>query len=571
MAEANFNLGDSPVYLDEMEPHGNDDNLRGLDAANVGKSINDFLEENSNGETKKNTTKAVNLFNDVMKQYHNQCGSEFTALIELEHEKLPSELARFFMVLKKKDGKLYNASSLQTYYQSLARFLSSEKYHCPLDIKKDVRFKKVREVLKLRCTTSAMSGARPGVNSSSAVSSESVQAAYSKGTMGRGNPRALITTVHSLCMTGFGCRANKETYSILNSDIVHGPIGTSGFPEYLELSERVTKTRRGGVNDVRDVNGRIYLDQENESICPVRTILYFQEKKTEKQLHPDFPFFLTAKQAAEKFPEKERYWYSDQRMGINTISQLFKNAFIKAGVDTGSDRITGTSCRKTLVQAGAESLVPGAFLSKMMGQKNIDSKLEYLRNGESTHKAASLAIQRTITGAPNMSSFGEVYNELKNGTVEGSESTSNGDHGQLKSPSIMNSKVDVPHMAGPSINSRENSEQMSIGQPYFWNHGYQAPMAGSFYNPQFYQPIFTPPQVPYYLPVNGYMPQWNNPGYPQHQQFMHGYGSYQQFQGGVSWAGQVSGVPQQWGMHMHNVAVSQAVQMHPVHQPNQYY
>ena len=90
MAEANFNLGYSPVYLDEMEPHGNDDNLRGLDAANV--SINDFLEENSNGERKKNTTKAVNLFNDVMKQYHSKCGSEFTALIELEYEKLPSEL-----------------------------------------------------------------------------------------------------------------------------------------------------------------------------------------------------------------------------------------------------------------------------------------------------------------------------------------------------------------------------------------------------------------------------------------------------------------------------------------------
>ena len=168
-----------------------------------------------------------------------------------------------------------------------------------------------------------------------------------------------------------------------------------------------------------------------------------------------------------------------------------------------------------------------------------------------------------------MSSFGEVYNELKSGPVAGSESTSNGDHGQFKSPSIMNSEVDVPHMPGPSTNSRENSEQMSISQPYFWNQGYQAPMTGSFYNPQFYQPIFTPPQVPYYLPVHGHMPQWNNPGYPQHQQFMHGYGSYQQFQGGVSWP--VSGVTQQWGMHMHNMAVSQAVQMHPVHQPNQYY
>ena len=75
----------------------------------------------------------------------------------------------------------------------------------------------------------------------------------------------------------------------------------------------------------------------------------------------------------------------------------------------------------------------------MMGQKNIDSKLEYIRNGESTHKAAYIDIQRTITGAPNMSSFGELYNELKRGPITPPVSASNGDHGQFKSPSIMNS------------------------------------------------------------------------------------------------------------------------------------
>ena len=74
-------------------------------------------------------------------------------------------------------------------------------------------------------------------------------------------------------------------------------------------------------------------------------------------------------------------------MGINTIAQLYKKAFKKAGVDT--KHISGTSCRKTMVQAGAESLVPGEFLSKMLGQKSIDSKLQYLANKESTHKAAS--------------------------------------------------------------------------------------------------------------------------------------------------------------------------------------
>ena len=43
-------------------------------------------------------------------------------------------------------------------------------------------------------------------------------------------------------------------------------------------------------------------------------------------------------------------------------------------------------------------MVPGEFLSKMCGQKNLDSKLSYLTNKEATHKAASLAIQRKAFG-----------------------------------------------------------------------------------------------------------------------------------------------------------------------------
>ena len=42
-----------------------------------------------------------------------------------------------------------------------------------------------------------------------------------------------------------------------------------GLPEWIELNERVTKTRRGNKNQVRDVEARIYLDDNEPSTCPV--------------------------------------------------------------------------------------------------------------------------------------------------------------------------------------------------------------------------------------------------------------------------------------------------------------
>ena len=53
--------------------------------------------------------------------------------------------------------------------------------------------------------------------------------------------------------------------------------------------------------------------------------------------------------------------------------------------------------RKQLVQAGAEAEVTGGFLTKMLGHKNLDSKLDYLKVKNDSHKAASLAISRCVT------------------------------------------------------------------------------------------------------------------------------------------------------------------------------
>ena len=98
-------------------------------------------------------------------------------------------------------------------------------------------------------------------------------------------------------------------------------------------------------------------------------------------------------------------------MGINLIGSLFPNAFLQIGVDIKAEKITATSCRKNLVQAGADGNIPGHFISKMTGQKSLDSKLEYLTNKEKTHKAASLVVNRKRAGVSD-TNFTNVFFEV---------------------------------------------------------------------------------------------------------------------------------------------------------------
>ena len=103
-------------------------------------------------------------------------------------------------------------------------------------------------------------------------------------------------------------------------------------------------------------------------------------------------------------------------MGVNTITSLLKNALEGAGVDLRNQKITASSSRKNLVQAGADSQVPGHWLSKYMGHKNVNSKLEYLTTQDKTHEACSLAINRRISG--RKVNFIDVTNSLEKDQVQ---------------------------------------------------------------------------------------------------------------------------------------------------------
>ena len=302
---------------------------------------NDPLAINNTNKLIKHT---INIFNQTI----DYLGKD---LDNIPIDELPDAISTFFTICVKADGSPYNSSSLNTYYHMISQYLRLRD-NDPVDISIDERFKKCAEAVKARCIESVKSGNIAGINASHSLTSEELQKLMDSEAMSRNNPRGLISLVNYILMTGFGCKARDKCRAITNRDIIYGPdAGVTGLPEYLSLSERIVINRLGFKTEL---DRRIYLDLDNPTKCPVRTIVHYQMKKTKKQLAPDFPFLLTVKQAALKDPLNERYWYIDHAMGVNYIGTLFRKAIEAAGLDLGNKKISASSALKTYAESKQE-------------------------------------------------------------------------------------------------------------------------------------------------------------------------------------------------------------------------
>ena len=221
------------------------------------------------------------------------------------------------------------------------------------------------------------------------------------------------------------------------------------------------------------------------------------------------PFLLSVKPTAEANPEDEPYWYTNNRMGINTISKLFKEVCEKVGLNPLKDKISATSIRKGMVQNGVEADVPGPFLSKMLGQKNIDSKLEYLKTKDVSHKAASLSINRRMSGKSTAAfSFGKIFKKIneQEKVSEGKEnkcdesSDSSDDESPQQSSSAF-STVQSPPFQHQQMTPMQPAPYMTMysggptSQPYIpYNSTPMVPQSYGFNTP--YTWMQSPPMVP---------------------------------------------------------------------------
>ena len=437
MTESNFELGSSPEFIDYVEEGSSSKEREGIEAAetegfdmvkkkkvhspsaknsriktaNLNIDPEDHVRQQVPKSTKKSTSYAVNLFNSTMKVVGERLNFQHQDLKDISVENLPWRLSKFLMVVSKSDGSSFNSSSLETIYASLARYLSTE-YEPKLDIKNDVNFKTVKANLEAAQKESAQDGEGPGKHKSRPFKDEHIDKCWEKGSLGRSGPRSLLSTVYFSLISNFGFRANLEVYDIQNEDVIFGPEGKGGIPEWIEISERVTKTRRGGSHSIRDLVQKVFADQENPNTCPVRTMLEFRRRKTAIQNAAGKPYFWGVKLSAEKKPESEEFWYTNTRMGTHYIAKILPNVFESIGVDVKLEHYTNTSGRKTLLEGGIEAGIPAVLLSKVAGQAAFSSLQHYVKGQEKSHKAVSLCLSRKVGAVPGVK-FDEIYGGKK--------------------------------------------------------------------------------------------------------------------------------------------------------------
>ena len=289
---------------------------------NMQESTENFLENAKPVNSKRAMKTAIVALETIIKQLHPD---EQRGLLEIPHDDLAQYVEEFFKCVVKEDGSIYNASTLSTYYNSIARYFVEKKQ---LDIKKDQKFSRVSKILTRRQEESVREGEIPGKNAAKAIPNEVLAEVIAQGMIGYDGPKSLTANVIKSFQAGFGIRNREEMYEIRNRDVEIGPAKLNGVPEYIELGERITKTRRGkrgqGEHNIsnldlknncfkgsRDHKPRIESDDLQPENCLMRPFLTMQSKKTPAQLSPDQPLFLTCLNS--EVCKDKSVWFSSQR------------------------------------------------------------------------------------------------------------------------------------------------------------------------------------------------------------------------------------------------------------------
>ena len=121
-------------------------------------------------------------------------------------QEVPKLLARFFKMMRTKDGQVYNASSYTAYLCCVTRYLA-DAFHPPLDVKNDPAFKILRTMVKrMKASAQGTRGKKPGDNASRVVAARHLKQAWDSGDLGRQSPDALAAATQ----LDFVCLGNRR-------------------------------------------------------------------------------------------------------------------------------------------------------------------------------------------------------------------------------------------------------------------------------------------------------------------------------------------------------------------------
>ena len=201
------------------------------------KPIEEYITDQENKNTRAKTQRDVKLLTAFLLEKNEQRKIE-----EIQPEELNRYVSEFIVSVKRKGGQDYEPSSLRGLFSSFNRYLKERNYSA--SIIEDIVFDQARKCLEARSTQLKKEGKGNKPNAAEALTDVEENILYEKNLLGISNAKALPTTVWLFNSVHFGLRGCEEHRQMTWGDVqLH--MEADGT-EYLEYSERQTKTRTGG-------------------------------------------------------------------------------------------------------------------------------------------------------------------------------------------------------------------------------------------------------------------------------------------------------------------------------------
>lgn len=356
---------------------------------NSDEEIENFIMDQRAESTVSKTKSDVNTFSRYWKVYEN----EEREVHDIPLSQLDTLLCKFFIHVRRKDGKEYEPSTLTSLQRSLQRHLTGKGVK--FNILRDEQFDRSRKVLASKRKELVSQGLGNKPNATRALTDSEEDKLWAEGEFGNSNPVSLQRTMWWFLSLHFGFRARDESRKLRWGDVILEKDVETGNNILVWRTERGTKTRTGEKENGHSRSFNPTIQATNSDRCPVKFYHIFKSHRPIEMNTIESPFYLAVKHNREL---SDPVWYLKTPLGKNQIGKLMSSA-AKAACISGGKKIANHSVRKTSIGRLLDADVAENYVAQLSGHKNLESLQSY--------KTPSLQHQRrmseTLSRAPQQS------------------------------------------------------------------------------------------------------------------------------------------------------------------------
>ena len=232
-------------------------------------------------------------------------------------------ISGYISTLRKLDGGEYEPSTITGIMSSIDRYLRESDYE--VNIQHSTLFKSARGTVKAKKAFLKSLGKGNCPNKAQPLTEQEIEILWTKNGFNYHDPDCLLAAIWFLLALNFGLKGSCECRQLTVGDLTVRE--HSNGQSYLELNERVTKTRRG------NRNGRSFASKawsNGTPRCPVFIYEQFMSRRPAHMSHTDSPFFLSVNRQRKA---ENPIWYAAKPMGRNFLGAILRTAAMRAGID----------------------------------------------------------------------------------------------------------------------------------------------------------------------------------------------------------------------------------------------